>query len=82
VAILRPKTTADGLMPEDAAAAIDWWTHRILTALRAGAKTVTRPPNSKRIVEMLAMSAALRAWRGASPERETSNPEENNSCQN
>ena len=66
---LRRLTKADeGLMPtEPPGESTRWWSARILAALRAGEKTVTRPTNSRRIAELLAEVEALRAWGAECP---------------
>lgn len=70
MAKLRRKDAPDGLMPVGGGG-VNWWANRILRALEAGKTEVQRPPNSRRIVELMGMAMARRRWRDTHPNAPT-----------
>jgi hypothetical protein len=63
VARLRRKSADEGMPTTPPAAGITWWRDRILDAWRAGATTLSRPSNSRRICELMGLAEARRIWR-------------------
>ena len=64
--LTRKACTGDLMPTSPPGAATKWWTVRLLAAETEGKTTITRPPNSRRLVEMLA-SAEVRRQLGKYP---------------